>query len=479
MTDGPEPFTIAPQAAVTDPTYNFGANWNAAIRAVNGVGSYAHYKRTGGGSTFTVQSYVPLVRAKCRMYNNYTNPEPYWEYPYLPQQGSSPDVFYGLPKQPLLNSSHVAVSWLVPNRTTSFSNGSASDTNPSAFLNLQIPPPVDHQNLGGFSSCSVDARWVNTTIVGSRFDPDVLGQYIVSAQMPNFLLGENSVGFPGEVDSIKASMDSDWLAALTPALIPEDVLSDVSVPGYNTLADLFQVSSLLNGHTIYDEMTPQIESMIATVVADGMSRVGYAANGGNITLSGLQSQILGRYNMSFNESSTWAKQVYQRGEKATTSFVQGYDASNSTYMRMNIFLQGYSYKADSLTYWLALALLYVHALLALGHLSYKLLWQMKNPVSSVAWDSPTDIIALAMVSEPPQGLDKLALRNTCGGADSLDTLAVRVGARVVVNSEGSALGTDSMPKAEEQVQLFLQNSIESEGLTKVEPGCSYGSRKVS
>lgn len=311
----------------------------------------------------------------------------------------------------------------------------------------------------------MDARWINTTIVGTEFDADVGGKYFVYAELPSdYINGVPGAKFPFVKDQVKVTMDSEWLTVLTPTIHPST--TNTTLPGYTTLSDVFYVMGLLNGYTTLPAVVNQVESVIATFVADGMSRIGYSANGGNTTLSGWRNKVVSRYNTSFDPTSQWGKAVYSGS--ATTPFVPGYDASNSTYLRFNTYLQGYSYKADSLTYWLALALLYVHAIMVVSHTMYRVI---RKRESSVAWESPTDLLTLALVSQQPQEEDGLVLRNTCGGADSLDTLAIDIGARVLEPGEN---GLQMWQERQEQVQLFVGADIHRQDLGKIVPNRRYG-----
>lgn len=410
---------------------------------------------------------MPLVRVKCNEYDNFTNTEDTTQYPYLPLHGSAPDVSYLVPKQPYLNSTLPATSWLTPNASYPLTNGSTTSDVPTTFVNLQIPAAGNWTNWGAFMACSVDARWINATIVGTDFNQDALGSYFVYAQMPDDYTNPTPESqFPYTDDAVKVSADDDWLTALTPDVLAINTpgFNSSTSPGYSTLADILRAMRLDDGFTALRPVLYQIESVVATVVADGMSRIGYSINGANETLSGYQDQVVLRYNTSFDPPSPWSKAAYKG--TATTPFVPGYDESNSTFFHFDAYLQGYSYKADSTTYWLALALFYVHALVVLCHLGYRL---FVNRKSSVAWEGIMDLLALALVSEPPRGDEKDSLRNTCGGIDSFNTFAAKVGARVPENDE------EELSRAQEQIQLYIGENIRKRGLRQVAPDVPYGS----
>ncbi|KAF2100251.1 hypothetical protein NA57DRAFT_73861 [Rhizodiscina lignyota] len=467
----PEVITIAPQAAVILPTNNFSIGWTNAISSLRGISSKAHYQRNIGGSTFRVKSAVPFVRANCFEYVNFTVPDNFMLYPYLPETGSAQGICYRLPNQTILDSTLPAAQWIIPNASYPLSNGTESVPSPSAFVNLQISAAGSRwANFSAIMACSVDARWINTTNVGTGFDATSQRSYSVHAEPPEaYINPPPGIQFPATEEQVKASFDKDWLDALSPLVEAGDVqnFNTSTYPGYNTLADILHAMTLDDGHTALFAIIDQISSVVATVVADGMSRVGYRANGGDIELAGWQHQVVDRYNMDFAPGSRWGKDVYKG--TASTTFPDGYDASNTTKQRLDIYIQGYSFKADSTAYWLSLVLFFVHAIIVISHLVYRLFLRKD---SSVAWESVTDLMALALTSEPPQGEGQGALHNTCGGVDSFQTLSAPIAARV---PEPDA---NRLYVASEQVQLFMGGDIKKRSLSKVEPGLTTSKENV-
>jgi hypothetical protein len=461
LTVGQEPFAISSHAAVTNPTIDFGRYWVEAYQNVSNLASsYGHYQRNSGEMVFQVQSNLPLVRAKCSQYINFTSEEPYWEYPYLPLTGSS-NLNYAIPKQPFINSTMISTSWVIPNGTLSFTNGTVADMNPSALINIQVPVGHSFNNWAAFMTCSIDARWVNSINVGMHFDADISDKYYVYGQIPPGWMdpkikGQPVFPFTDGAPSTKISMDSDFLNNLTPPIPVSDSGNEDIPLGYSTLADIFAAMQLDNGHTDLVVVLPEIESVLATVIVDGLARVGYYLNGGDTTLSNWQNRVVDRYNTSFKAGSEWSHASLSG--KGTTPFVPGHDASNSTKLQLDFYMGGYSYKADAPSYWVALALFYINAIIVLTHLIYRIIWK---PQSGDAWKEMSSLLSLALTSRPPRGEE---FENTCGGIDSKLTMSIPVGVRVIENVKTS----------EEQVQLLVGDDLEEVANEHVLPGVKYG-----
>lgn len=67
---------------------------------------------------------------------------------------------------------------------------------------------------------------------------------------------------------------------------------------------------------------------------------------------------------------------------------------------------GWKYTAEEATTKLAIAVMFTYCILVLGHVIYSAI----SGVSSTAWDSVSELVALAMNSTPTK-----ALQNTCAG----------------------------------------------------------------
>jgi hypothetical protein len=284
---------------------------------------------------------------------------------------------------------------------------------PSAFMAVRVPYNIRDgfaQNAA-FFACSVDARWARGNNVGTGLtgDTDIMMQYgnIDRIRKPTPGLGsdiqESFLPIEGP-DWRTVSIDDDWLSTLTPRISKG---SDT----WSTLASAFTDAGFDNSTGIVNQWTSlgtTIENTIATIVVDGMSRVGLSDNGGNMY------QVMNRYdwiNWDGDRSENWNRML--RGEDVIQP-PSGTDAANITRLEWTVTVSGLAYKADGLPYYLALSVLILHTLLATLHIIH-MLWTRQ---SSDTWHSFEEMILLSQNSRPRQA-GKLS--NTCGGTSLIIT----------------------------------------------------------
>ena len=88
-------------------------------------------------------------------------------------------------------------------------------------------------------------------------------------------------------------------------------------------------------------------------------------------------------------------------------------------------IYGWSYQIDSVITKLAITVMIVYCALALTHIIYA----ASSGISSFAWDSTAEIVALAMNSTPTR-----ALQNTCAGI--IGTKAFKTSVKIVETTDG-------------------------------------------
>ena len=387
---------------MSNPSRDFGVSWFSEITSLDAtITSASHYQRNGAPPVFTVPSYMPLVRTRCNLYQNFSMPADRWEYPSFPDRGPS-NGNITLPSHGLLNSTWAATSW----RPAADKTGSTS-----TFLDVQIPQNGSFTVWGAFLTCSVDARWIWNDNVGLDFDYDFPSRYHVEGAWPDT---SNGSDFPWIDHRIPehgpVAMDADWLQTLTPSVDP-------SRPGFSTLASILHAMDVDGPFTAIFAIVPEIESVIATIVADGMSRVGYGINGGSETLAGFQGRVTERYGIDMDSGTDFAQDLYKG--KAYLPPPPGYE-SNSTLLRWDIHLSGYGYQVSDVAYTLALTLFFVYSALALAHVAYRI----KTKRVSSAWEDFLELLMLAQNSPPMAGMFD------AGGAPTRGFLQRRVMARV-------------------------------------------------
>jgi hypothetical protein len=135
----------------------------------------------------------------------------------------------------------------------------------------------------------------------------------------------------------------------------------------------------------------------------------------------------------------------------------GVDPENLTKLQWGITISGYAYKADSLGYYLAIAVLLTHVILVIGHLAYSFFTNQ----SSAAWSSFEDLMVLSHSSQP----DPQALKNTSAGLECHSTIRRKVRIRVADKSKRVS--------GHEELQLLFDN-VPEVGYKMVVPGMEYG-----
>ena len=279
---------------------------------------------------------------------------------------------------------------------------------------MSVIIPHNHSsNTGTMFTCSVDARWARAGYHGSGI-ADLNANYIQTSTTQNTRpFSANLPGYQYNFLPIndgswrRVQIDVDWLNNLTPPL-------PSSAPGWNSLAALFSDMGIDNSTGLivnWIDISSSIEAVIATVVADGMSRQGYAANGGS-----MMHFSDGLSHLPWNNSASSQRSILA----GTYSFPVPSGAA--TKLQWSVTVSGYAYKADSVAYYLALTVLFVHAALALSFVVYKLWTHILYDV----WESFIELFLLAATSGSSGPAD--VFKNTSSGIGRYRTMktAVRV-----------------------------------------------------
>ena len=125
-----------------------------------------------------------------------------------------------------------------------------------------------------------------------------------------------------------------------------------------------------------------LELIIASLVADGMSRTGFRSIG-----SALENLTDPLELLPDDPSSSWKGLM-----RGTHSFPR--PEGPATELKWSVTVTGYAYQANNRAYRLALAVLFLHAVLAIAHIVYVVCTR----VFCDAWDSITELIVLAAMS---------------------------------------------------------------------------------
>ena len=344
---------------------------------------------------------------------------------------------------------------------------------PSAFLSIWLPAP-GNSSRGSAWTCTVDARWAPGLNIGNHLgDQTHIGSDFITVgsltdtRAPN-VSDPNGKGFlPNDNGQwTTADLSMDWLNTLTPSLSYYSNATQAFVPsndsGWTTLASILQGAGIDNSTAAiadWGDIRSPVESMIASVVADGMSRVGYSPNGGSLDSIAAQSNQAG---LNMAPSSIFPTFLNGRAS-IPPSWTN--DTSGLTKLEWTATIAGYAYKADSLAYYLSLALLFGHATLAIAHTLYRVI----TARSSDAWASAAELLVLAQQSAPAEH----ALGSTCAGIQRGTTFQQGLRIRAVTRDARNDTG------AGEELQMLVgedQWTDKANGLQDVNIGQKYGSR---
>ena len=174
------------------------------------------------------------------------------------------------------------------------------------------------------------------------------------------------------------------------------------------------------------EVSTRAEVIITAVVLDAMSRVHSPSDpGGNVN----ESVSVGGWLSDGNQNT-----ALLRGKASSQDFLGGDSDPTHVRLRWEVFISGYAYSIDGVAGVLALAILYLHVLVVVCHIGW-MLWKRE---SSDAWEAPEEMVALAMMSEPPtDGV----LENAAGGIRCRKTYQTVVRVRAHPNRFHTMTGT--------------------------------------
>ena len=372
------------------------------------------------------------------------------KYPDLPEYSIRLDLSYWIATN-FSVSSNISARWIEVPETARLSDNSSTTDLPSAFLSVQIP--YTKSNISGTTfTCSVDARWAMAISSGGPVG-DMNSDYVQTASIQNTRPVPDLRGYQYNFLPIndgswrRVRIDMNWLETLTPPL-------DDSTSGWTSLAALLTDMGMNNSTGVifqWGDVPTVLETIVATFVADGMSRQGYAANGGSSTHFSDALDLLPWDNSASSQQSLLA---------STYAFPS--PAGAVTPLRWSVVIGGYAYRADSLAYYLALTVLFLHATLAVGHMAY-VLW---SRVCCDGWDSFVDLIVLAAKSDMPRASGAL-FKNASAGVERYRTMSTQVRLRVSPASGSGGAG-------QEDVKILFGDRTLAAGYQELKIDETYG-----
>jgi hypothetical protein len=275
--------------------------------------------------------------------------------------------------------------------------GSKSDQ-PYLGAVVAIPRSTDDEKPGHLLSCAFDARWVDNVIEVSFSN----GPFVISGRIERLLLEGLFNNGSGAETFHAVQLKPTWAQRVN------SFLQDKNATVFETLSI---AAGLWSGLSDAREPVHAVEGILASMIAQGMGLTGkHATIQGN--LAGLENE------------HEWEKEILptrrEYGEGGNAFVVN--ELTKQKYPKLTFVVRingyGYGYSTSSL---LSLVTMLTYILIATAHVCYSI---SRYHVTSSAWNSISEILALALRSAQPEGL-----RNTGAGIAGIEVfqMAVNIG----------------------------------------------------
>jgi hypothetical protein len=302
----------------------------------------------------------------------------------------------------LCNDTRRGVSYSIPSELSTTINAYRDDNASSPFLQfMELPSETFGNNTigalisfppswpGGSNllTCTVDARWTPVNLQSTR---EIIK--VVSGQ---------PAGWPGQglcnYSQPSISVTSEWAQYLNP------YIQSSNKTVFDTLLDSIAVQpSEWTDDSGFAEGL--MESILTTMITSGLSRTASSAT--------IQGQLKYCPNNDCDEvCGLWCLDMMpssnqEFGYGGDIYNLSGIDTSKLSKFTVQVDVNGYAYNSRGATMILSCTILILYCLLASIHVTFVLV----KRTNSNAWDSVSEVTALAMQSQPTE-----VLKNTCAG----------------------------------------------------------------
>ena len=373
-------------------------------------------------------------------------------------------------------SDQIETQWMVIPQSALLSDGSVTNHLPSALINVALPNQTN-SSIGSFLTCSIDARWVMGKYKGAPISAGSWSQ----RSMEYVQTVDLQATEPFDNSSSSVQMDIDWLQNLTPAT--SNVATSTSLATILTAMDLTNISNLAS--TNVSKIVPElVETVIAAVLADGMSRVGYTT-------------LVQAGDLDFYLPEEPLNSIWKRFMTGKYKFPRPSTPGPLTELDWTVEVSGLAFRADSNAYKLALVVLFIHAALAITHTAYVICFRVFRGTDDSfrgfvcnTWDSILGFVVLAARSGAEENagvtngtgtaVSTAALfQNTGAGIERYRTMKTQVCIRTKPSrgTSHSAVRAGSTRGNGQQVEILFgrdENTLARSGYSKVEIGKAYG-----
>ncbi|KAL3423587.1 hypothetical protein PVAG01_05334 [Phlyctema vagabunda] len=273
-------------------------------------------------------------------------------------------------------------------------------------------------------TCTIDARWANASSSASFTD----GPLVVTGSPKEwYTTGRHERNAKGGLKWPQVKITPSWANTQYP---------DTTIDGTsNSSTFLTLINSLGRVQNITEVAwhTNAIESILAVMITDAMARIGNKAT--------IQGEL----------KSTWIDEmmpqqgIYDHGGSAF-NFTPPLNSSAYTRFEVRTTVNGYGYGVTTATL-LATLTLFAYSLIAASYVVHSVFF---TRTTSSAWESISEMLALAMNSAPPVSG---ALDNTGAGISTLSTL--KRGVRIAVRDKKLQMDFDG----NEDLDLVVKNGV--------------------
>jgi hypothetical protein len=303
------------------------------------------------------------------------------------------------------NGSHQNVTWIALPESDFGAN--------SLGAIVALPGSNTSANSGQILTCTIDVRWVNSTATQTFLG----GPMVVTGSFGNWDAGARfNLDSKGQPLWPQLKITPRWAEHLN-AIIDRN--------GTSVFEYMTNSVGNLNNITAAPYSSSAVEAVLALMITEGVSRVGNAA-----TLKGSLKGI---------STDEWWKHILPGGRIFGTAG-SAFDyvpatGDNFAAFTMQSTVNGYGYGPTTATI-LSILVLAIYSLIAV---IYVICSTCIHRSTSTAWESMSELVALAANSNPPS-----VLRNTGGGISTLSTLKQGI----YINSQEGRLGIRFMNEDE-------------------------------
>jgi hypothetical protein len=311
------------------------------------------------------------------------------------------------------NASHQGIKWIdLPEE--SFSQASLG-------VLIAVPKPQGGEDASQVFSCSVNARWVNSTVDVSF----LAGPYIASSSVQREILEGKFHDGQGVSDYPLAKMDTTWAEGVN-IIIPNENIT--------VFQKLCKAEGVWDHDVRAQEPMHAMEAILSLLLVQGMG------------LTGHQSTIQGTLR-GLGQGDLWQKEFLPlHGSFGNGGEVyEVNDTTKSKYPKLSFTVKanGYAYNRSTATF-LSTTTLLVYAVIALSHVLYSVIF---TRTSSSSWDTVSEMIVLALKSEKQAGLN-----NTGAGISNSEIFEKPVRVHVVECQLEQEVGNKGVMKDNQRVK---------------------------